>query len=73
MADIIAYYRVSTKQQGESGLGLEGWKSSCNPGPLPRRKRAHLRFLETAGRVNEHPPPWGPGGAERVVAERRRA
>ncbi len=24
MADIIAYYRVSTKQQGESGLGLEG-------------------------------------------------
>jgi hypothetical protein len=22
-ADIIAYYRVSTRQQGESGLGLE--------------------------------------------------
>jgi DNA invertase Pin-like site-specific DNA recombinase len=24
MTEIIAYYRVSTKQQGESGLGLEG-------------------------------------------------
>jgi DNA invertase Pin-like site-specific DNA recombinase len=24
MADIIAYYRVSTRKQGESGLGLEG-------------------------------------------------
>lgn len=24
MPDIIAYYRVSTKQQGDSGLGLEG-------------------------------------------------
>ena len=25
---IVAYYRVSTKQQGESGLGLEGQKSA---------------------------------------------
>lgn len=25
---IVAYYRVSTKQQGESGLGLEGQKTS---------------------------------------------
>ena len=28
MADIIAYYRVSTKRQGESGLGLEGQKTA---------------------------------------------
>jgi DNA invertase Pin-like site-specific DNA recombinase len=28
MADIIAYYRVSTKQQGESGLGLEAQESA---------------------------------------------
>src|SRR5271165_529755 len=28
MADIIAYYRVSTKQQGESGLGLEGQETA---------------------------------------------
>ncbi len=28
MADIIAYYRVSTKQQGESGLGLEGQQAA---------------------------------------------
>ena len=28
MADIIAYYRVSTKQQGDSGLGLDGQKSA---------------------------------------------
>ena len=28
MADIIAYYRVSTRQQGESGLGLEGQKAA---------------------------------------------
>ena len=61
-----------SRNTGWRSTGLR-WKSSCNPGPLPRRKRAHLRFLETAGRVNEHPPPWGPGGAERVVAERRRA
>ena len=26
MADIIAYFRVSTRKQGESGLGLEGQK-----------------------------------------------
>ena len=28
MAGIIAYYRVSTKQQGESGLGLEGQETA---------------------------------------------
>src|SRR5438132_1898806 len=28
MADIIAYYRVSTKQQGESGLGLEAQEAA---------------------------------------------
>ena len=28
MADIIAYYRVSTKKQGESGLGLEGQEAA---------------------------------------------
>ena len=28
MAEIIAYYRVSTKQQGDSGLGLEGQKTA---------------------------------------------
>jgi DNA invertase Pin-like site-specific DNA recombinase len=27
---VIAYYRVSTKQQGESGLGLEAQVSACN-------------------------------------------
>jgi DNA invertase Pin-like site-specific DNA recombinase len=28
VADIIAYYRVSTRKQGESGLGLEGQKTA---------------------------------------------
>src|ERR1035438_3194510 len=28
MTGIIAYYRVSTKQQGESGLGLEGQETA---------------------------------------------
>ncbi|MBX7106188.1 MAG: recombinase family protein [Gemmataceae bacterium] len=28
MADLIAYYRVSTKQQGESGLGLEAQEAA---------------------------------------------
>lgn len=28
MSDIIAYYRVSTKQQGDSGLGLEGQEAA---------------------------------------------
>src|SRR5712671_4210340 len=28
MADIIPYYRVSTKKQGESGLGLEGQEAA---------------------------------------------
>jgi DNA invertase Pin-like site-specific DNA recombinase len=28
MPDIIAYYRVSTKQQGQSGLGLEGQRAT---------------------------------------------
>jgi DNA invertase Pin-like site-specific DNA recombinase len=30
MAGIIAYYRVSTKQQGESGLGLEGQQAAVD-------------------------------------------
>ena len=28
MTELIAYYRVSTKQQGESGLGLEGQREA---------------------------------------------
>jgi DNA invertase Pin-like site-specific DNA recombinase len=28
MADLVAYYRVSTKHQGESGLGLEGQQTA---------------------------------------------
>lgn len=28
MANVIAYYRVSTRKQGESGLGLEGQKAA---------------------------------------------
>jgi DNA invertase Pin-like site-specific DNA recombinase len=28
MSDIIAYYRVSTRQQGQSGLGLEGQRAA---------------------------------------------
>ena len=64
---------VGTVRQAKEAL-KPAWKSSSNPGPLPRRKRAHPRFMETAGRrVSEHPLPWGPGVAERVVAERRRA
>ena len=41
MADIIAYYRVSTKQQGESGLGLEAQEAAVQS--YARQARATIK------------------------------
>jgi DNA invertase Pin-like site-specific DNA recombinase len=56
MADIIAYYRVSTKQQGDSGLGLEAQKTAVEA----YAKGAGTRILSTyreveSGKLAERP------------------
>jgi DNA invertase Pin-like site-specific DNA recombinase len=56
MADIIAYYRVSTKQQGDSGLGLDAQKATVEA----HAKNAGARILASyreveSGKLAERP------------------
>src|SRR5712692_6699026 len=46
MADIIAYYRVSTKQQGESGLGLEGQQAAVEAFAKASGAKIKATYLE---------------------------
>jgi DNA invertase Pin-like site-specific DNA recombinase len=46
MAGIIAYYRVSTKQQGESGLGLEGQQTAVNAHARQMGETILARYIE---------------------------
>jgi DNA invertase Pin-like site-specific DNA recombinase len=56
MADIIAYYRVSTKQQGESGLGLEAQEATVQG--YARQSSATIRaaYVEVeSGKLADRP------------------
>jgi DNA invertase Pin-like site-specific DNA recombinase len=54
MADIIAYYRVSTKRQGDSGLGLDGQKTAVEAyaRQLGARIVASYREVESGKRAD---------------------
>ena len=56
MADIIAYYRVSTRQQGESGLGLEGQKAAVEQYAKATGARILASYREVeSGKLAERP------------------
>ena len=56
MADIIAYYRVSTKQQGQSGLGLEGQKAALEAFAKQTGCRIAASYREVeSGKLAERP------------------
>jgi DNA invertase Pin-like site-specific DNA recombinase len=55
-AGIVAYYRVSTKQQGESGLGLEGQAAAVEGFARQAGKPIIARYLEVeSGRRSDRP------------------
>jgi DNA invertase Pin-like site-specific DNA recombinase len=56
MADIIAYYRVSTKQQGESGLGLEGQETAVQSYARQTGATIKASYVEVeSGKVADRP------------------
>ena len=56
MAGIIAYFRVSTKRQGESGLGLEGQAAAVEAFAKQTGKQIVARYLEVeSGRKSDRP------------------
>ncbi len=56
MADIIAYYRVSTKQQGDSGLGLDAQKSAVEAYARNAGARILASYREVeSGKLAERP------------------
>src|ERR1019366_1708826 len=56
MADIIAYYRVSTKQQGESGLGLEGQETAVQGYARQTGATIKASYVEVeSGKVADRP------------------
>jgi len=46
MGDLIGYYRVSTKQQGESGLGLEGQQAAVEAHARQTGARIKAFYIE---------------------------
>jgi DNA invertase Pin-like site-specific DNA recombinase len=56
MADILPYYRVSTKQQGESGLGLEAQKAAVEAYARQTGARILASYKEVeTGKLAERP------------------
>jgi DNA invertase Pin-like site-specific DNA recombinase len=56
MTDIIAYYRVSTKQQGESGLGLEGQETAVQSYARQTGATIKATYVEVeSGKVSDRP------------------
>lgn len=56
MAGIVAYFRVSTKRQGESGLGLEGQAAAVEAFAKQTGKPIVARYLEVeSGRKSDRP------------------
>jgi DNA invertase Pin-like site-specific DNA recombinase len=56
MTDIIAYYRVSTKQQGNSGLGLEAQKAAVEAYAQQTGARIVASYSEVeSGKLAERP------------------
>jgi DNA invertase Pin-like site-specific DNA recombinase len=56
MAGIIAYFRVSTKRQGESGLGLEGQAAAVEAFAKQTGKPIVARYVEVeSGRKSDRP------------------
>jgi DNA invertase Pin-like site-specific DNA recombinase len=54
--DIIAYYRVSTKQQGESGLGLEGQETAVQSYARQTGATIKSRYVEVeSGQLADRP------------------
>ena len=53
---LIAYYRVSTQRQGQSGLGLEAQRSRVMEMAAARQAEVVAEFTETeSGRKNDRP------------------
>ncbi|HYV36910.1 MAG TPA: recombinase family protein [Gemmataceae bacterium] len=56
MAEIIAYYRVSTKQQGESGLGLEAQEAAVQSYAKQGGARIKASYVEVeSGKLADRP------------------
>ena len=56
MADIIAYYRVSTKQQGDSGLGLEAQRAAVEAYARQASARILASYREVeSGKLADRP------------------
>jgi DNA invertase Pin-like site-specific DNA recombinase len=56
MADIVAYFRVSTKQQGDSGLGLEAQKAAVEAYAKQSGARILASYREVeSGKLAERP------------------
>src|SRR5215468_9979178 len=56
MAEIIAYYRASTKQQGDSGLGLEAQKAAVEAYARQAGTRILASYREVeSGKLAERP------------------
>jgi len=56
MAGLVAYYRVSTKQQGESGLGLEGQAVAVEAYARQTGKPIVARYTEVeTGKIADRP------------------
>ena len=53
----VAYYRVSTKRQGESGLGLDAQRSSVTEYLNGGRWKLVAEFTETESGKSDHNRP----------------